>query len=320
MTPSIFSKIPADLSDAFDCPIQIPLTLGIEMDQKEIVEKILIDPNFNAYEQFFDHAWCERIVGLVKSSPLKAAVEGLMVAWRGTDGVHRLPWIMVKNLQAFADGEFEGQSRHRANYAERIIEGIVETLDYRIQLKHDQRVLLKRAIAKIEEEAFQELKAARAQVKMDLAGYWASIIQKSEFQFSLFGAQGTNYGTLFFAYEDFLANVIRTKDPTYTSKNKRIKTQFSKHFGVLLTDFCWNHEEVEIAMLVRHAMAHNGARYGPALDKFKTRFVDATGTTALLRGNMFNTVNEKIQIMPCNTTYLFGVLKDRVTRIVEELA
>lgn len=61
--------------------------------------------------------------------------------------------------------------------------------------------------------------------------------------------------------------------------------------------------------------------FAPPLDKYKARFVDATGTTPpLLQGELFYVVDGKIQITPCNTKYLFGVLKDRVTRIVEESA
>ena len=126
---------------------------------------------------------------------------------------------------------------------------------------------------------------------------------------------------MFFAYEDFLANAIRTRDPAYSSKNNPIKVAFAKHFGDPLTDNCWNHDEVDLARLVRHALAHNGGRFATPLDKYKARFVDATGTPPpLLQGELFYVVDGKIQITPCNTKYLFGVLKDRVTRIVEESA
>ena len=104
-------------------------------------------------------------------------------------------------------------------------------------------------------------------------------------------------------------------------KTTRSKARFARHFGVSLTDYCWNDAEVDLAKLVRHALAHNGGSLGTDLDRYKTRFVDATGmTSVLLQGDRFNVVNGKIQITPCNTKYLFGVLKDRVSRIVEEVA
>jgi hypothetical protein len=127
--------------------------------------------------------------------------------------------------------------------------------------------------------------------------------------------------SLFFAYEDFLANVIRTQEPTYSSKDRKnpIHVAFPNHFGQPLTDFCWNHDEVNLARLVRNALAHNGSRFGKDLEKYKSRFIDATDMDEVpLRGDHFNLVDGVIQITPGNTTYLFGVLKERVTKIVEE--
>jgi len=290
--------------------------------EKEIIDNALIDRNLASYEQFFDHDWCKRIFGLVESSTMEAAVDTLMVAWRSTDGAHRLPWLMAESLRRFAEGEYKGSLRARAGYSETVVKGIRRKLEARVpNLDFNQRTALRRAVTKIEEEAFQALKTAKSQVTFDVAGYWEFLTHTSEFHFCILGTQRINYGSLFFAYEDFLANTIRTKEPAYSSKNNPIKGAFAKHFGNPLTDYCWNHDEVDLAKLVRHALAHNGGRFGTALDKYKARFVDATGTTApLLRGELFNVVDGKIQITPCNTTFLFSVLKDRVTRIVEELA
>jgi hypothetical protein len=82
--------------------------------EKEIIDNALIDPNLASYEQFFDHDWCKRIFGLVESSTMEAAVDTLMVAWRSTDGAHRLPWLMAESLRRFAEGEYKGSLRARA--------------------------------------------------------------------------------------------------------------------------------------------------------------------------------------------------------------
>ena len=139
--------------------------------------------------------------------------------------------------------------------------------------------------------------------------------------FVSFGSQCINYGSLFFAYEDFVSNTIRTREPSYSSKTKGIAIAFTEQFGKPLTDYCWSDAEIDLARLVRHTLAHNGGRFGPTLEKYRAdRFVDATRSAPLLRGELFYIVNGRIQITPCNTKYLFAVLKDRVTRIVEELA
>ena|GEM_PF-2599970 len=289
---------------------------------KKIIARPLIDQHLDSYKGFFDHEWSRRIFEAVRTSSLEDPVWELMLAWRSANGVHLLPWLMVESLRKFATGEIEGSLQYRASYAEEVIKGVVnkiaEAMHY--SLTQEQRSNLKRVVTKIEKEAAGTIKTAKEQVAFDVERYWASLLPLSEFQFSILGTQRTNYGSLFFAYEDFLANVIRTKEPTYSSKKKPIKETFAVHFGESLTDFCWNHDEVNLARLVRNALAHNGSRFGRDLEKYKARFVDATHMDkALLRGDRFNLVDGIIQITPDNTAYLFSVLKERVTQIVEEL-
>jgi hypothetical protein len=289
---------------------------------KDIIDRPLIDPNLSSYEKFFDHAWARSTFAAVKDTPLEDAVNALVMAWRSTNGAHILPSLMVECLRQFAEGEMDGNLRARASYSEKVVNGLSERIEslMKDKLSPDQRRSLRQAVAQIEEKAHAAIKTAREQVQLDVTGYWNFLVNASEFQFSILGTQRINYGSLFFAYEDFLANVIRTKEPTYSSKKEPIKAAFARNFGDPLADFCWNHDEVDLARLVRNALAHNGGRFGKDLEKYTSRFTDATETEkVLLRGDSFNLVDGKIQITPDNTTYLFGVLKQRVTRIIEEL-
>jgi hypothetical protein len=293
--------------------------------QKDIIDTPLIDPNLDSYQQFFDHKWAESMFKAVEFSPLREAANALMIGWRTANGAHLLPWLMVQSLRRFAEGELNGSLRFRTSYSGEVIKGIAAKLESRMQysLKPDQRATLKRVVAKIEQEAHEAFRTAQAKAGFPLQGYWTFLTHTAEFQFSILGTQRINYGSLFFAYEDFLANVIRTKEPTYSSKDKKnaIHVAFPLHFGDSLANFCWKHDEVTLARLVRNALAHNGWRFGADLDNYKARFVDATGVTnPKLQDDLFILVDGKIQITPGNTKYLFGVLKERVTRIVEEIA
>lgn len=288
----------------------------------DTIERIVIDPNLDAYKQFFDHEWCKRIFASVHTSRLKPPLESLMVAWRSTNGTHHLPWLMVHSLRGFAEGHNRGSLQFRADYSGEVVRGIVEKIETR--MRHNftiaQKGALKRVVKQIEEEAFEAEKIAEAQFCFDTTGYWESLIRNPDFVFSILGSQRASYGSLLFAYEDFLANTIKTKHGSYDSKREPIKKAFAEHFGDQLRDFCWTDPEIELAMFVRHTLAHNGGRFGVALEKYEARFVDAgEGTFSYLQGDRFNRVAGKIQIAPSNTTYLFGILKDRVTKIVEEL-
>jgi len=294
------------------------------MDE-EIITNVLIDQNLGSYQQFFDHEWCKRIFETVKASSLKESVASLLVAWRSTNGTHLLPWLMVNSLRQFADGEKDGSFQFRAAYSAAVVHGIVEKIENRMHynLKLDQRRKLKSVVKQIEEEAFDAFKTAQSAVKFDVTEYWKFLTHTSEFNFCIIGTQRITFASLFFAYEDFIANVIRTKDANYTSKSKKnpINTAFACHFGDPLANLCWNHDEIELAKLIRNALVHNNGRKGTELDKHNLRFVDVTGVASpALHDNVFNVVNGTIQITPGNTTYLFGVLKERVTEIVGKLA
>ena len=290
---------------------------------RDIIDTPIIDPNVESYEKFFDHSCCKRLFEAVETSPLANAVNALIVAWRSTNGAHILPWLMVESLKNFAQGEMDGNLRFREGYLDRVITGLADKLESRMQysLKLDQRRALKRAVAGIEVEVQRATERARSEIRFESSGYWNYLVGNSEFQFCILGIQRINYGSLFFAYDDFLANVNRTREQAYSSKNDPIKAAFSKHFGATLADHCWNHDEVDLARLVRNTLAHNGGRFGKDLEKYGSRFVDATDTTApLLRGDRFILVNSKIQIVPDNTAYLYALLMERVTRIVDSLA
>ncbi len=290
---------------------------------KEVIDTPLIDQNLDSYEQFFDHDWSKRMFEAVRSSSLNDAICTLLVAWRFTNGAHMLPWLMAQSLKRFAEGEGKGSLQFRSDYSSDIVKGLVNNLNAQMQysLNRDQRTKLKRAVTKIEKDAFQNMKSAQSKAVFPLTGYWDFLIHTSEFQFSILGTQRSNYGSLFFAYEDFLSNVIRTKEPTYSSKKDKIKDAFARHFGAPLRNYCWTHVEIDLAMLVRHTMAHNGGRFRADLEKYKSRFVDMTGKAApTLQDDRFVLVDGKIQITPGNTRHLFGVLKERVSKIVEELA
>ena len=292
--------------------------------EDETIETVVIDPRLSSYNGFFDLKWAERILTAVEGSLLKPAVNSLVVAWRSTNGSHRLPSLIVQSLQRFADAEPTAQLQARALYAERLAHDIAEKLEARMQygLNFDQRRSLRRAVAKIEQETFEAAKLVRLRVKFDCEGYWKQIADEPEFRFCLIGTQGLNYGGLFFDYEDFLASVIRTKKLDFDSKKKQIGDALAKHLGEPLRAYCWADPEVDVAMQIRHALVHNGGRYrSDRLDAYASRFVHVgRGDELELKGEQFLVMNGKIQISPRNTSHLFEVLKERVSKIVDELA
>lgn len=238
------------------------------MDQG-VIDTALIDPNLSSYEAFFDPEWCSALFAGTKGTVLEDAVNALLVAWRATNGVHILPWLMVKSLEHFDLGNASGNLRFRASYSEEVVKRLVANVVERMEtrLKPDQRFALVRIVTQIEKEAHEAVREARDRIRLDATAYWEDLASNWAFRFSVLGAQRTNYGSLFFTFEDFLSNVIRTKEPSFSSNREWISTAFARCFGAPLADDCWNHAEVDLARLVRNALVHNGGRYGTELDK-----------------------------------------------------
>ena len=82
------------------------------MDQRKTLnmsKSMVIDPNLNSYKTFFDHCWCQRIIESAERSALDEPVFHLCMAWRGAANTHSLPWLMVHNMQSFAEGLVRSQ-------------------------------------------------------------------------------------------------------------------------------------------------------------------------------------------------------------------
>jgi hypothetical protein len=215
--------------------------------ENEPIESVFIDPNLSAYEKFFDMKWAEEIIKGVEKSCLKAAVGTLMVSWRSTNGAHLMPWLIVNMVKEYANGENKGFSRSRDSHISEVVEKLSEELEQKMHYNLDRegRAALRRSVTKIEGKARKVSRAAQS-MKFPLQAYWNDLIEKSEFRFCILGIQRTNYGSLVFGYEDFLANVIRTKDPGYDSLKCPIKDEFAKHFGDVLRDYCWCDFEIKL--------------------------------------------------------------------------
>lgn len=289
----------------------------------EIVRRILIDPNLSSYEKFFDHNWSKDVFAAVKGSQLEGAADRLVFSWRSANGAHILPWLTIKLLTRLTLGLNDGNQLSSASYAGQFVREVVNKLEGKMDchLNVDQRLALGRAIKTIEHDAREAVKSAgKKDQSEEMDRYWHFLLQQSEFQFCILGIQSITYSSLYFAYEDFLQNVVRTREPTYDSKSKSLGRALSEIFDKSFCDSCWE-GEVELARLVRNALVHNGGTFGGKLDTFQPRFVNASDTeTPPIQGAIFILVDNTIQITPDNTTYLFGVLKDRVLRIVEHAA
>jgi hypothetical protein len=295
---------------------------GVRPMKIKTIANPVININLSSYRSYIDLDWAKRMLLKTENTKIETAIGDLILSWRFADGVQRLPWLMIESMKSFAIGELNGNMRYRNTYAETVVKGLKDKLASRMEtkLKHNQLTSLHRAVAKIEREAFDILNHSKPQAGGFAMQYWKMIIQKHEFQFSVLGSQRMGYCSLFFAYEDFVASVIGTKEKDYNSRKHKIHKAFPKYFGNPLADYCWKHEDVNLARMVRNDLVHNGGRLGKCGEQYPARFVEAKKDSDLLmKPDLFFVSDGKIEVTPWNSRYLFGVLKERVTKIVEQV-
>jgi hypothetical protein len=109
------------------------------------------------------------------------------------------------------------------------------------------------------------------------------------------------YSTLGFLIRNYK---LVSGNPDYRKPfdDKKFREDFSKLYDDSLFEQCWADSAVEIARLVRHALAHNGGRL-----------------TNHLRGKKhgLTLIGEDIQILPHDTRALFDLLKTRATSLAQ---
>jgi hypothetical protein len=295
----------------------------------EIVDTPILDPNYDSYVQFFDYDWAREFGKRAENSALQQAAIDFVLACRYASEAHRLPWLSVELLRNYADGEKRGALAFRAQYAELLIQTIIQKLGAKMDrhFTRDTRKALTRAIKELEKEFLHKMQNA-AQLKFNSAAYWDYMTNPKRdptgiIPMSVFGIQRNNYLALYFAYEDLSLHVIRTKKPTFKANPPKVTIggTLDTLFGTLGKD-CWD-DEVNLARLVRNQLVHSGGRFDPKLGtKYPGRFVDQkTSPLAPIRkGELFMVVNNKIQITPSNGRHLFNVLKDRAMKMIDKTA
>jgi hypothetical protein len=270
----------------------------------ELKINIKIDERVDAYASFFDHSWSRAIDALVFGSKLEEPVFALSVNWKAAANAQLLPWLMMHSIKEFWRGNIEGQmsgsERSFWILAQQIPAAMRESLSN----------MKRKKLTEIINENAQRVKQAGEQEEQDLnTQALLSTFLKSrggdELSLGIWGSQRIVYGAIFHAYENFVrcALGLARNEPDYRAFNIKTLVSDSKAaFGDETAKYCLTDDCVEVARLVRNALAHNGGKLTPELEK-------------LAHG--IEVVDGQLQIMPENNRKLFHQLKDRASKLAE---
>jgi len=268
---------------------------------------IRIDQRLDSYRSYFDHSWARRVANAAEGSQLEGPVFALCVNWKATANACALPWLLAQSVPA----ALRGHSPEYEPYGRKALKALRERVDTDLgdSLSHMTRKKFKDWIRVIEERVRQELDRAEPAVTAEMT--WRECVDAAhagnpEFSMSIWGLQRTAYIAIFFAYEEFLraCTGLAKKNPDYRVVGfRKFATDVKTCFGADVASQCLDDERVDIARLVRNALAHNG---GGITDELRKKPLE------------LRVVDDIIQIMAPDTRELFDLLKVKVDFLVEK--
>ena len=233
-----------------------------------------VDRDRNSYKRAFDHDWAKTMFATGDQAGLSDHVFALGETWKGAATTAALPWLLIEMCAGFGDG----YSNKTKPYAWQFLDAIAASLAGQVvpPLTSQQKESLSNRLIQINDQLIHEREAHPHVVDRD--EMWNSFMGHPEFVMMIVNSQKTAFADIFFGYEHFLASCFR-----HLSGNKdfrvgrKFSADLSRHYSSTISVDVWAHPDVAIPRLVRHAIAHNGARETSELAKTNHGFAVIDG-------------------------------------------
>jgi hypothetical protein len=261
------------------------------------------DTRKESYESFFDHKWSKVIYDLTDDTKLKQPAFDLSVSWRGAANTFAMPWLLATMVQNTLQEKIKQEEPHAKKYITLLKEKILSEM--RVPFQRDQKKDLQRVMEKLYKKSLSVCCAVKQIPIYQPDEVWKALLNNYEFNIALLGSQRMCFGSVYYAYEDYLRQCLglALAKTDYRIRGRNIEADFTAVFSKSLFNLCWSDREVSLARITRNALVHNGCRETEDLKNAKHKF---------------HLSNGEIQIMPDHTRYLFHSLKDRVIKLTVE--
>lgn len=262
-----------------------------------------IDPDYKEYRVKLTRGWVKATDKLAEEShDLSRFFFDLGHDLRAIEVTACMPSTLVGSFDKFQSGYIKGGAETPTQAVARAIATrLVGRLDIR---DAELRTNLLAECLQISQEQ-QQLKEVPGYSSREV---WEEYREDKGFQLALSTSQSQAIAATYHTYENFVVRCVRHAlgMPSYRKKSdEKFVQYFTDAFGSELSEYCFNHTNVETLRLFRHAIAHNGGRLTPDLAK-KDHGVRLAG--------------EYLQFMPQHLAVSYRIVESRVTRIVKAAA
>ena len=271
---------------------------------EEIQREVHVTTTLDAYRNFFNDDWGERVDALTASKPqLSEIVFDLMMEWRAAAYTASLPVSILEHMRAYHDAFVNTGELNTVLL--RLAQLIPGKLANAIPEVSGDPALVRR----IQEQLVTigaELEESRdkSDIEFPIDDVWQSYLKDNAYQLSLWGSQRICFVAVYNSYENFLVRAvsIALSLDNCRSTDQDFKDRVEEAFGASICFRCWKTRDVNIARLARHSLSHAGGRLNKKFGK---------------QPHKFEIRDDRIQVTPELTKELFSLLKDCVFTIAE---
>lgn len=271
--------------------------------------RISIDDRFDSYRTIFNHAWAGEIEDATNGTRLDPLVFALGMSWRAAANTHVLPWLVVNSLNKF----WESYAQHMG-FTPRFVGAMATEIPRRMEgtrISNMQRKALAKAVQEFADQIHQTLQN-NPDPELSSESLWEQFLDPScwEFRVSIWGSQQLVFGAIFFAYENFVTELVTVGNAAVPGYKPPLRYgALVEHAKTLLDPVdptvvqrCLEDQFVTVTRLARNCLAHRGGRESDELRK---------------TGHGLAVVDGVINIMaPDNENALRG-LEERVSSLVQ---
>lgn len=269
---------------------------------------IVSDPDLTSYRGFMDYDWAKAVGKQSDSTILEYPVFDLTMSWKGSSNTFSMPLLMIQGSTSF----WTAYSKSHCDQS--MVFAIIQTLGARlcreVEFTNMKQKEVKAALDRIVREAAQAEDIARDAFIFPTDQLWESYLTpkqpgSAEFHLILWTSQRLCFSSLIHAYESFVQDVLRVKDgkpDSWRPYFPELVSDMKRLLGDTIAAECLTHADIDSARRVRHSLAHNGGRE----------------TNDLKGKHRIRTCPDgRLLIWPEDNHKLFGLLKDRASKIID---
>lgn len=265
-------------------------------DPKTVIAKPMIETRPEMYDTYLEYSWVQ---SFTVPPRLEDAFNSLWMAWKEAANTHRMPFLMLEGMKAFADSYV----RSRPPKGRRMVDAMQFVLARDGELKREQKKKMQSTLRK----ADRAEQIASESVRFPKEEYWKQIIGASEIQISIVGSQNLAFCAQVFAYECFVVACFEALggNPKRRPSDERFWADFQLLLGGDPQKSFWDEPDISTAREVRNSFAHRAGKVKRNLMRKDHQFyISEMGV---------------VSVMPHNNRELHVVLTEAVTELVDQV-